>query len=188
MARTASDSCGATLDERARRVYLIEELSMSGEPQSPAIVKIGQAGLDPETARRACERGNARTLVLRYCTDPLTAAEAWKVEHMAHRWLHEWALQREWFACPNTDFAQQAIARVLHHIRNRETGLTDVLLQHSSEPTVPNSPIARSVAALRAHRTRSLERGEAEKASGFEQRIERLLPRDHTQLNPKQTS
>jgi hypothetical protein len=96
MARTAGGGDAAP-DEHAHRVYLIEELSLTGEPQSPAVVKVGRAGLDPNTARRACERGNARTLVVRYFTDPLTVVEAMKVEHTVHRWLHAQAFQREWF-------------------------------------------------------------------------------------------
>ena len=165
MARTARGS-SAPLDERVHRVYLIEELSLTGDPQSPAIVKVGRAGLDSDKARRACERGNARTLVVRYVTDPLTVAEAMKVEHMVHRWLHEYALQREWFGCPTVAFAQHAMDRALHQIRNPETGRPE-LLWPPTEPTVPSSPVARTIAALRAHRTQALERGEVAKASGY---------------------
>jgi hypothetical protein len=189
MARTACISFGAALEERARRVYLIEELSLSGKPQSPAIVKVGQAGLDPDKARRACERGNARTLVVRYFTDPLTIDEAAKVEHTVHRWLHKQAIQREWFECPNIDYPQQAIDRAFHSIRNpnptANPDLNDFVLRHPAAPTVPDSPIARTIAALRAQRKRASDRGEVEKASRYDRRIERLLSRDHVLLDPE---
>lgn len=183
MARTARGSGGAISDKHAHRVYLIEELSLTGGPQSPAIVKVGRAGLDSDKARRACERGNARTLVVRYVTDPLTVAEAMKVERTVHRWLHAQALQREWFGCPNVAFAQLAIDRALHHIRNPETGQTE-LLWPSTEPTAPDSPIALMIAALRSHRTQALNRGKVGKALGYEQQIDRLQRGGHARLSP----
>ncbi len=183
MARVARGSSGATSDEHAHRIYLIEELSLTGEPQLPAIVKVGRAGLDPDKARRACERGNARTLVVRYFTTPLTVAEAMKVEHTVHRWLHTQAFQREWFGCPTVAFAQQAVDRALHHVRNPETGRTE-LMWPPTESTVPHSPIARTIAALRARRTQALKRGEVEKASSYEQQIDRLQRQGHARLCP----
>jgi hypothetical protein len=134
MARTPGSSGGANSDERAHRVYLMEELPLAGEPQSSAIVKVGRSGLVSEEARRACERGNARTLIVQHSTDPLTVVNAMEVEHTVHRWLHAQALQREWFGCPDVAFARQAIDRAVHQLRNPEADLANFLRPSTQPP------------------------------------------------------
>jgi len=141
-------------------------------------VKSGWTGKDPEfsgrSRRNELQAGNWRPLTIKKSIGPFPAEVASALEREAHRWLHNCAIGGEWFAC-TPEYAWSAVERVVHRFQN-PPGPADwpFFSRPKAEPEMPDSPVHRSVAALRACGTRARKEGDHAKAAEYEARAARL--------------
>lgn len=83
---------------RGTHVYLITESHLhDSKDKVPFKIGISQ---NPGCRVYDLNAGNARPLVVLYCSPPFERSDALDMEREAHDELRAWALGREWFHCP----------------------------------------------------------------------------------------
>ena len=166
------------------RIYAIVE-----EREPDAQVKIGKTKGDVEVRRRGLQGGNWRPLVVWRAIETLDGRQAEKIENQVHFWLSEYGLSGEWFDC-TPEFAWHAVERALHLMHNPLDPTEEFLRGWNSArgPTLPGSPVHRTVAAHRAHAKRARQRGDlvGARARSEGRAAASALSRSHCRVQPLQ--
>jgi len=120
------------------------------------VVKVGKSS-NPKARCAQLQGGNARELIVRWTTEPLTLGEASALEYTVKRWLDEDHIRGENFAC-SAETARHAIERWLYSQRHPLSADEEWASTWSlgPRPKIPTSPRHLSQAAFRAHATRKL--------------------------------
>ena len=131
-----------------------------------------------EIRRKGLQSGNWRPLVVWRAMETLDGSQAERIETKVHIWLSKHALGGEWFDCA-PQFAWHAVERALHLMQNPLDPIEEFMRGWGSAPgpTLPGSPVHRTVAAHRAHAKRARQRGDLVAADEHEAKVALLLRR-----------